>query len=77
MPDQGPDGRGQDDRVVRMDDAVSEAEGGPGQQQPAAEDQQAGPDPVGPRGAAGHPQHGHQPDQGSGDQPGDLTTHLA
>ena len=46
--DQGTDGRGQDDGVVRMDDALSEAEGGPGEQEPAAEDQEPGPDPVGP-----------------------------
>ena len=75
MPDQGADGRGQGDRVVRVDDPVGEAEDGPGQQQPAPEDEEAGPDPVGPRGAAGQPQDGDQTDQRPGDQPRDLAAH--
>ena len=71
-PDQGADGRGQDHRVVRVDDALGVAEDQPGQEEPAPEEQEGRPGAVGAGRPAGHPQDGHQADQRTGDQPGDL-----
>ena len=73
--DQGADGRRQGHRVVGVDDPLGEAEDAAGQEQPATEEEERRPYPIGPRGTPGHPQDGDQPDQGAGDEPRDLAAH--
>src|SRR3954468_17488180 len=58
-----------------MHRTVHEAEDGAGHQQPAAPEQQPGPDPCGTRGPPGEPQTRKQTDQCGGQQPRRLRTH--
>ena len=71
-PGQRTHRRGQYDRVVGVDDALRVAEDQPGQEKPAAEQQEGGTNMVRTWRPAGQPQHGNQANEGPGDEPRDL-----
>ena len=70
--DERADRRGQGDRVVLVDDALAEAEGEPGDHEPAAPDERRGPGAVGAHGPDGEHQQGDQQDERGRQQPRDL-----
>ncbi len=74
--DRPPDRRGQGDRVVGVDDPPTEAEGGPGHDQPTAPQEEGGAGPVRPARPRGRDQATGQQHQGGRQQPRDLRTHV-
>src|SRR6266511_712130 len=70
------DRRGQGHGVVRVEDALHEAERGGRDQQPPAPQHQRGPGPVDPGRAAAQPESGGQQDQRGRQQPRHLTADL-
>ena len=68
--DQGGQGRGQGDQVVRVDDPLGQADGEPGTGQGAAPEEEGGSLVVGARGPPGDEQDGGAHEEGAGQQPG-------